>query len=138
MLANERSIDATQMSTLDNHSYSRAWTRYLRSRTLSVVMLLGFFPWMMIIGNAMYRRWGFNAVMAVFIPWGLGWALATGKAKSFACPRCGDEFFGPSNRPQWAMFLIRTCRSCGLPKYQEGAELQVDEGVLAPVARCPA
>ena len=97
--------------------YTNSWRRYSRWYAASIGMFIGYLPVFALIAGlfpAVLESW---LVFPMFALYALTWVYVSNVARRWPCPRCGEHFFGTLWLPQRPMFLVRSCRSCELPKY---------------------
>lgn len=97
--------------------YSESWRRHRRWYLTSLGMFVGYLPVFATIGMAfpglISNDW---VIFPLFAIYAITWISVTNVARRWPCPRCGERFFGGLWLPQLPMLLVRSCRSCGLPK----------------------
>ena len=111
--------------------YHQRWLEYRRLRNQVVFATLSIFPLALIfslIGDLIPKaQFAMYLASALVVGW-LGTAYITGaRANVFLCPRCGEKF-----AQQWwyrgSVVFARRCAHCGLPKYANEEDPQVDLG----------
>jgi hypothetical protein len=99
--------------------YTPTWRRYRIWYAVSLILFVAYLPAFVIASHffpgAMHRA---SVIIPAFFAYGITWMVVTVVAKRWKCPRCGRPFFlTPVMQTQPPMLFIRSCRSCGLPKY---------------------
>ena len=99
--------------------YAGTWRRYRIWYGASLLLFVAYLPIFALAGHffpaAMHNA---GVVIPAFFAYAITWMVVSVVAKRWKCPRCGHPFFLTGfMQTQPPMLFIRSCKSCGLPKY---------------------
>ncbi len=116
---------ANQVANSGVHKYQSEWKAYRKRRTWLAVLVcvefLAFIPFMALVEPLLRsmlsnEKLGF---LATFLLFGAVYLFTGSRLRSFACPRCGANFFGGIFVSRITLrAVLGRCANCGLRKYE--------------------
>jgi hypothetical protein len=99
---------------------SKPWAEIDKRKKLSLWLLAGFLPAVILLGGIGVSAFGSAIPMVVVAAvWGLGLLVAGRRYATWPCPRCGKQFSTSPGHNQG--FFVKQCVHCGLAKYADTA-----------------
>jgi len=103
-------------------SYKESWKKFRRWQTAFWFVVFSFFPIVGGVGFGIGQLINNTAIIIIplFFIWGIIFFISMNVLQGWRCPRCNNHFFFKSLFFRGVpLFLVKSCRHCGLSKYAD-------------------